>query len=151
MQEAQRKPLAVGLLGQSSGSFYGQVEIHLRDYNTLDFIIRRRMYSNLPDVEFSMDNRDLGDVIDILTEAKKKLQDTLNVHYFRKLQPVPAKKDEKKSAEPLIKPSEEKENGPPGCPNYLGYLATRPMDKPLPQECRVCPMVLECAMKVSRS
>ena len=73
MEKSKKHPLAMGLIGHRSGLVYAQMEIYLRDHNTVDFTIRRKLYSNLPDVEFSINNRDLEDIIDILNEAKKKL------------------------------------------------------------------------------
>jgi len=31
-----------------------------------------------------------------------------------------------------------------GCPNYFGYLANRPKNAPIPQECLTCQKMLEC-------
>lgn len=73
MQKSKGHPLAMGLIGHESGAVYAQIEITLRDFDTVDFVIRREPYSNLPDVKFSIDYRDIDDVIEILNEAKKKL------------------------------------------------------------------------------
>lgn len=64
-------------------------------------------------------------------------------------------KDEKASS-PLIKKVEdlilasneakEKENKT-GCPQDFGYLANRPKDTPIPQECLVCPKMVDCMLK----
>ena len=148
----QKKPLAMGLLGQKSGLVYAQMEIYLRDYNNLDFAIRRKLYSNLPDIEFSINNMDLEDIIDILNEAKKKL----DAHWFSSLRakldvistkPQNQEEEKKKKEKPAVRPPEKKEKGSRRCAHYLGYLASRPTDAPLPQECLMCPKVMDCAMK----
>lgn len=36
---------------------------------------------------------------------------------------------------------------PPGCPKYLGYLSSHPKDQNIPQECLICPRILDCARK----
>jgi len=73
MQKSKGHPLGMGLIGHESGAVYAQIEITLRDFDTVDFVIRQEPYSNRPDVKFSIDYRDIDDVIDILNEAKKKL------------------------------------------------------------------------------
>jgi len=45
--------------------------------------------------------------------------------------------------EPLTKPPEE-DKDPSGCPHHFGYLANRPKNAPVPQECLTCPKMLEC-------
>jgi hypothetical protein len=78
-------------------------------------------------------------------------------HCFIKLdvistQPQKEEEEEKqKKEEPLVEPSEEEEKGPSRCAGYLGYLATRPENAPLPKECLTCPKVLDCVMKISDS
>ena len=61
------------------------------------------------------------------------------------------KEEEKKKEEPLVKPPQKKEKGPSKCSGYIGYLATLPKNKPIPQECLICPKVLDCVMKTSDS
>lgn len=161
----QKKPLAMGLIGHKSGLVYAQMEIYLRDFNTLDIAIRRQLYSNLADIEFSIDNMDLEDIIDILNEAKKKLDNywlttqhpkrdeiftkPKNQKEEKKRKVAPPVRLPEKKEEPLVRPLEKKEKGPAGCAHYLGYLASRPMDAPLPQECLNCPKVMDCATKTS--
>lgn len=84
-------------------------------------------------------------------------------HCFIKLDVIstqPQKEEEeKKKEEPPVKPpekeefpvklSEEEEKGPSRCAGYLGYLATRPENAPIPKECLTCPKVLDCVMKIS--
>jgi len=73
-------------------------------------------------------------------------------HCFIKLdvistQPQKQEEEKKKKEEPPVKPPEKKEKGPSRCAGYLGYLATFPGNKPIPQECLICPKVLNCVMK----
>ena len=52
-----------------------------------------------------------------------------------------------------VKPSKEEEKGPDreespkGCPHQFGYLAHRPKDASIPQECLTCPKIVECMLK----
>ena len=41
----------------------------------------------------------------------------------------------------------EKEESPNGCLHHFGYLAHRPKDIPIPQECLTCPKIVECMLK----
>ena len=75
-------------------------------------------------------------------------------HCFIKLEVISAqleKEEEKKKEEPPVKPPEKEEKGPSRCAGYLGYLASRPENAPIPQECLICPKVLDCVMKKSDS
>jgi len=60
-------------------------------------------------------------------------------------QPQKEKEEKEKEEEPLVKLPEKKEKGPSGCPHRFGYLANRPKNAPIPQECLICPRVLDCA------
>ena len=48
--------------------------------------------------------------------------------------------------EPKTKPSAEKEKGSSGCPHTFGYLAKRPPETPIPQECLLCPKIVDCML-----
>lgn len=61
------------MLGRESGSIYGQIEVSLSDHDTVNIVIRREAYSGLPDIEFSITDTDLQDFINVLEEAKKKV------------------------------------------------------------------------------
>jgi len=63
-------------------------------------------------------------------------------------QAEPAGKKEEKATkeEPKIEPSAKKENGSSGCPQSFGYLANRPPETPIPQECLVCPKMVDCML-----
>jgi hypothetical protein len=38
------------------------------------------------------------------------------------------------------------EKGSPSCPEQFGYLANRPKDVPIPQECLSCPKMVDCML-----
>ena len=44
--------------------------------------------------------------------------------------------------------TKEEERETPGCPENFGYLANRPKDAPIPQECLFCPKMVDCMLKV---
>jgi hypothetical protein len=37
-----------------------------------------------------------------------------------------------------------------GCPHEFGYLANRPSDTPIPQQCMLCPKIVDCMLKKSK-
>jgi len=53
-----------------------------------------------------------------------------------------------------VKPSKEEEKGPEGeespkgCPHHFGYLAHRPKDASIPEECLTCQKIVECMLKL---
>jgi len=59
------------------------------------------------------------------------------------------KKKEKPSEKPSVKPLEKKVKGPSGCPHHFGYLAIRPKNDPISQECLVCSKIVDCMLKLS--
>lgn len=68
----------------------------------------------------------------------------------------PLKREEKPAVEPLekekepaAKPLEKEGKGPSGCPHDFGYLAKRPKDAPIPQQCLVCSRIMDCMLKPS--
>jgi len=63
----------------------------------------------------------------------------------------PQKEEKKKKEEPPVKPPEKGEKGPSGCPHHFGYLANRPKDVPIPQECLTCPKIVDCMLRLSAS
>jgi len=62
-------------------------------------------------------------------------------------QPQKEKEEEKREEETPVEPPEKEEKGPSRCAGHFGYLATRPKNAPIPQECLTCPKVLDCVMK----
>lgn len=73
MEKRRNEPLAMGLIGHRSGLVYAQLEVHMQDTDVLDLVVRRKPYANLPDIELSIKEKDLEEIIDVLSEAKKRL------------------------------------------------------------------------------
>jgi len=61
----------------------------------------------------------------------------------------PVVKPLEKEKEPAAKPLEKEGKGPSGCPHYFGYLAKRPKDAPIPQQCLVCSRIVDCMLNPS--
>jgi hypothetical protein len=63
-------------------------------------------------------------------------------------QAEPAGKKEEKATkeEPKTESYAKKESGSSGCPEAFGYLANRPPGVPIPQECLVCPKMVDCML-----
>ena len=72
MGKSKKIPLISGLIGHEGRSIHGQLEISLINYDTIHIALWRKAYSGLSDVEFSVADTDLQEIIDILNEAKKK-------------------------------------------------------------------------------
>jgi len=66
-------------------------------------------------------------------------------------QPKKEEDEKKKKEEPSVKPLEKEEKGPSECPHHFGYLANRPKDVPIPQDCLTCPKIVDCMLKLSAS
>jgi len=81
MGESKRIPLVKGMIGHKSNSVNGQVEVSLINYDTIHVAIWRKMFSGLPDVEFFMPDADLQEIIDILSEAQRKV----DAHWLERL------------------------------------------------------------------
>lgn len=73
MGKSKKIPLVSGLIGREARSIHGQLEVSLINYDTVHIAIRRKAYCGLSDVKFSVADTDLQDIIDILNEAKKKV------------------------------------------------------------------------------
>ncbi|NIR87093.1 hypothetical protein GWO13_05765 [Candidatus Bathyarchaeota archaeon] len=58
----------------------------------------------------------------------------------------PAVEPLEKEKEPAAKPLKKEGKGPSGCPHHFGYLAKRPKDAPIPQECLVCSRIVDCML-----
>lgn len=60
---------------------------------------------------------------------------------------------EEKKEETFVEENKETKNTfpkreiPPGCPQYLGYLSIDFKDANFPQECLMCPRILDCTRK----
>ena len=75
MKKSRTTPLARGLIGGDVTPIYGQLEVFLTNYKNVKIIINRKPYSGQPDVKFSIACTDLQNVIEILNEAKRKLDE----------------------------------------------------------------------------
>lgn len=63
-----------------------------------------------------------------------------------------SQKEEEKEREiekPLVKSPEKGVKDPSACSRHFGYLANRPKDAPIPQECLVCLKIVNCILKPS--
>ncbi len=58
----------------------------------------------------------------------------------------PAVEPLEKEKEPAAKPLKKEGKGPSGCPHDFGYLAKRPKDAPIPQQCLVCSRIVDCML-----
>ena len=74
MGKSKKIPLVSGLIGSKARSIHGQLEVSLINYDTVRIAIRRKIYSGLSNVKFSVAETDLQDIIEILTEANKKIE-----------------------------------------------------------------------------
>jgi hypothetical protein len=72
--KTKKIPLANGLIGSKTQSIHGQLEVTYANYDTVRITIWRKMYSGLRDVDFSVADTDLPDILEILTEAQKKIE-----------------------------------------------------------------------------
>jgi len=63
----------------------------------------------------------------------------------------PQKEEEKKKEieKPPVKPPEKGGKGPSTCPRHFGYLASRPENASIPQECLICSKLVGCMLKLS--
>ena len=75
MRKSRKIPLACGLVGGKTDSIQGQLELYLNDYKVVDVVFKRKAYSKNRDVRFSLPDVDLQDFINIICEAKKKLDE----------------------------------------------------------------------------
>lgn len=56
------------------------------------------------------------------------------------------KEKRRKTEELQAEPAAKKESGSSGCPQSFGYLANRPPETPIPQECLLCPKMVDCML-----
>ena len=54
--------------------------------------------------------------------------------------------EEETEESPIIEASAEKDNHFSGCPKTFGYLAKRPKGAPIPQQCMLCPKIVDCML-----
>jgi len=51
--------------------------------------------------------------------------------------------------EPTVEPPQREVKAPSGCTHRFGYLAKRPKNDPIPQECLTCSKIVDCMLKMS--
>jgi len=62
--------------------------------------------------------------------------------------PQPQKKEKsQEQKEPSVKPPKKEAKELSQCPHDFGYLAKRPKNSPIPQECLVCSKTVECILQ----
>jgi len=74
MGKSKKIPLASGLIGSKARSVHGQLEVSYINYNTVKIELKRKLYSGLSNVKFSIADTDLPDIIQILNEANQKIE-----------------------------------------------------------------------------
>lgn len=75
MAKSRKIPLARGLIGGKTDSIQGQLEVYLANYKRVDIMLKRKAYSGRRDIKFSIPSTDLQDMMDILYEAKAKIEE----------------------------------------------------------------------------
>ncbi len=58
-------------------------------------------------------------------------------------------KEEKTKGKAMARTEEAEGERLSGCPFNFGYLANRPRDSPIPQECLTCQRIVDCMLKLS--
>lgn len=61
------------LLGSKSKSISGQLVVKYVDFDTVKIGLYRKLHCGLPDIEFSVSDIDLSEILQLLTEAKEKI------------------------------------------------------------------------------
>jgi SPX domain protein involved in polyphosphate accumulation len=74
MRKSKKIPLVSGLIGSKSRSIHGQLEASYINYNTVKIELKRKPYTGLSDVKFSISDTDLADIVQILNEANQKIE-----------------------------------------------------------------------------
>jgi len=69
--------------------------------------------------------------------------------YAENAQPQEEGEKKKEIEKPPVKPPETEAKGSSACSRHFGYLATRPKDAPIPQECLICSKIVNCMLKPS--
>ena len=104
-------------------------------------------------IKLDMDAENEKDVIEESAPGlpvHQSLEKTLDVISTK---PEKEIKGVKGKEEAPVKLSKEEKKGPEaeetkGCSHHFGYLAQRPKDASIPQECLTCPKIVECMLKM---
>ena len=75
-QEKKERFLANGLIGSKAKMIHGQLTVEYINFNKVKINLWRKLHSGLPDVEFSVEDTDLPEIIELLVEAKKKIDES---------------------------------------------------------------------------
>ena len=68
--------LASGLIGGKAKSIHGQLTIKYIDYKFVKINFWRKLHSGLSDVEFLIEDTDLPEILELLNEANKKIDES---------------------------------------------------------------------------
>ena len=89
-------------------------------------------------------------------KEEEKKEEELAIEPLEKKQPMikPPEKEQPtikpmEKEEPKVKPPQKEAKAPSGCTHNFGYLANRPKNDPIPQECLTCPKIVDCMLKMS--
>jgi len=66
-------PLVSSLIGKNSDSIHGQLEVKYVNYKTVKIAFWRKLHSGLPDVVVEIEDTDLPEILELLTEANDKV------------------------------------------------------------------------------
>ena len=69
-------PLTRGLIAGETDPIYGQLELSLNDYKNIEIVIQRKPYTGLSNIEISMSCTSLQSFVDLLLEAKNRLDES---------------------------------------------------------------------------
>ena len=65
------------------------------------------------------------------------------------VEPLSEEGKEKEIEKLPVKPPETGAKGSSACSRHFGYLANRPKNAPIPQECLICSKIVNCMLKPS--
>jgi len=89
-------------------------------------------------------------------KEEEKKEEELAIEPLEKKQPIikPLEKEQPtikplEEEEPTVKPPQKEVKAPSGCTHNFGYLANRPKNDPIPQECLTCSKIVDCMLKMS--
>ena len=92
-----------------------------------------------------------------MTTIAEKMKNELFVLFFRslnkasKLHRSRLSQLQREKEEPMVKPLVEEEKFFSGCLHHFGYLANRPKNAPIPEECIICQRLADCMVATVRN
>jgi len=72
--KSNKIPLASGLIGGKAQAVHGQLEVTYVNYKTVHVAIWRKLHCGLSNIKFSVADTDLPDIVEILSEANRKIE-----------------------------------------------------------------------------